>query len=204
MLKEEWTVDSRIAVLVATHVIEMRERLAEMAQLVSQHAAKSQQKQKKYYNRGAKSHRFQVGDLVLVLLPTAANQLELQWTGAYKIMKKVGAVDYEIEMPGRRQERKIYHVNLMKKWHVLTSEPQTVLLVADFEPLEDADKFSSAEHGGWSGKTADWEHLSAKQFFPLEDGSFQEIMLAVLEPQKAQLTQVLLSYPNVIPYRGKF
>ena len=29
-------------------------------------------------------------------------------------MKKVGGVDYEIEMPGRRQERKIYHVNLMK------------------------------------------------------------------------------------------
>ena len=41
----------------------------------------------------------------------------------YKIIKKVGAVDYEIEMPGRRQERKIYQVNLMKKWHVLTSDP---------------------------------------------------------------------------------
>ena len=73
-----------------------------------------------------------------MLLPKAANRLKLQWTGPYKILKKVGAVDYEIEMPRRRQERKIYHVNLMKKWHVMTPKPKTVLVAADFEPMEDA------------------------------------------------------------------
>ena len=61
-------------------------------------------------------------------------------------MYKVGAVDYEIEMPGSKQERKIYHVNLMKKWHVMTSKPQTVLLAADLEPMEDTDEFDSMEH----------------------------------------------------------
>ena len=62
------------------------------------------------------------------------NLAKLQWSGPYKIIKKVDAVDYEIEMPGRRQERKIYDVNLMKQWHVWTSEPQAVLLATDFEP----------------------------------------------------------------------
>ena len=133
-----------------------------------------------------------------MLLSKAANRLELQWTGPYKILKKVGAVDYEIEMPGRRQERKIYHVNLMKKWHVMTSKPQTVLVAADLEPMEDADKSGSMEHQSWSGEIADWEHPSAEQFFPLEDGGFQDVILDVPEPQRAQLTQVLLSYPNVI------
>ena len=84
----------------------------------------------------------------------------------------MGAVDYEIEMPGSKQERKIYHVNLMKKWHVMTSKPQTVLLAADLEPMEDADEFDSMEYESWWGETADWEHLSAEQFFPLEDGGF--------------------------------
>lgn len=28
----------------------------------------------------------------------------------------VGAVDYEIEMPGKRDETKVYHVNILKKW----------------------------------------------------------------------------------------
>ena len=42
VLREEWIGDRGTAVPVATHVIEMGERLAEMAQLVSEHAAKSQ------------------------------------------------------------------------------------------------------------------------------------------------------------------
>ena len=126
VLREEWTGHRETAVPVATHVIEMKKRLAEIAQLVSEHAAKNQEKQKEYYDRGAKSRRFEVGDQVLVLLPTAVNRLKLQWTGPYKIIKKVGAVDYEIEMPGRRQERKIYHVNLMKKWCALTCDTQAV------------------------------------------------------------------------------
>ena len=53
-----------------------------------------------------------------MFLTTAANQLKLQWTGSYKMIRNmhVGAVDYEIKMPGRRQERKIYHVNLVEDW----------------------------------------------------------------------------------------
>ena len=72
MLREEWTKDRGTAVPVATHVIEVKKRLAEIAQLVSEHAVKNHEKQKKYYDRGAKSRRFEVGDQVLVLLPTAA------------------------------------------------------------------------------------------------------------------------------------
>ena len=78
-----------------------------MAQLASEHVAKSQQKQNRYCDKGAKSRRFKVEDQVLVLLSTAVSCNRLN-------MKKLGVVDYEIEMPGMRQERKIYHVNLMK------------------------------------------------------------------------------------------
>ena len=115
-------------------------------------------------------------------------------------MKKVAAVDYEIEVPGRRQERIIYHVNLMKKWQVMTYKPQTVLFAADLEPIcmEDADESGNIELESWSEETTDWEHLSAEQFFPLEDGGFQDFILYIPEPQRAQLTQVLLSYSNVI------
>ena len=39
----------------------------------------------------------------------------------------MGTVDCEIETPGRRRERRIYHINLLKKWHVL----QAALVVQD-------------------------------------------------------------------------
>ena len=92
----------------------MRERLAEMTGLVAKHAVARQEKQKQQYDKNAKSRSFQAGHQVLVLLPVRANRLKLQWTGPFKVTRKVGVVDYEIEMPGRRQEKKIYHVNLIK------------------------------------------------------------------------------------------
>ena len=112
VLREDWTGNRDSAVPVATYIIEMRERLAEMSQLVAKHSASGQQKQKQYYDRSAKYRSFEVGDQVLVLLPTTANKLKLRWTDPYKVSKKVSSVDYEVEMPGRRHEKKVYHVNL--------------------------------------------------------------------------------------------
>jgi len=85
-----------------------------MAHLVAEHTAKSRAKQKQYYDRSAKSCIFDVGDQVSVLLPTTTNRLKLQWTGPFKVTRKVGTVDYEVKTPGRRQEKWIYYVNLMK------------------------------------------------------------------------------------------
>ena len=39
--------------------------------------------------------------------------------------KKVTKVDYEVETPGRRREKKVYHINLLKKWN---SAPEKAML----------------------------------------------------------------------------
>ena len=135
VLREDWTGDKETTVPVATHIIEMRKQLAEMTGLVAKHAAARQEKQKQQYDKIARSRSFQAGDQVLALLPVGANRLKLQWTGPFKVTRKVGVVDYEIEMPSRRQEKKIYHMNLIKKWHVTPSQllVQTTSLVIDPE-----------------------------------------------------------------------
>ena len=63
----------------------------------------------------------EVGDEVLVLIPTKQNKLQLQWSGPYQITRRVTTVDYEVKRTGRRQEKKIYHVNLLKKWYPSSS-----------------------------------------------------------------------------------
>ena len=142
-------------------MLEMREWLAEMSQLVAKHSANSQQKQKQHYDRSAKCRSFEVGDQVFALLPTAANKLKLRWTGPYKVSKKVSPVDYEVEMPGKRHEKKVYHVNLMKKWHVMTPHPQAALLTTGSE-LQ--DEITSAEN------PEEWVGSSTEQFFLAKDG----------------------------------
>lgn len=40
-------------------------------------------------------------------------------------------VDYEVQTPGRRQERRPYHVNLVKKWHPPDRGSRMVCLALD-------------------------------------------------------------------------
>ena len=34
-----------------------------------------------------------------------------------QVVRKVTTVDFEMEMPGKRRKKKIYHANFLKKWH---------------------------------------------------------------------------------------
>ena len=59
---------------------------------------------------------FNVGDKVLVLLPTAAFKLQAQWKGPYSITRKVSPANYQVEMTGHRRRRKRFHINMLRKW----------------------------------------------------------------------------------------
>ena len=71
----------------------------------------------------------EVGEEVLVFLPTKQNKLQLQWTDLYT--RKITPVDYEVKRPGHTQENKIYHVNLLKKWHPSSSSHAKVTNAAE-------------------------------------------------------------------------
>ena len=107
ILKEEWTgCADEGEVPVATYVVEMRDRLEEMAELVHQNLDRAQQQQKTAYDKGLKPQSFHVGEEVLVLLPASHNKLKLEWVGPYQVVQKVTAVDYELQTPGNRQGKK--------------------------------------------------------------------------------------------------
>ena len=51
---------------------------------------KSQTRQKRYYARKTRQRRFRPGDKVLVLLPTNANKLLMQWKGPFEVIAVTG------------------------------------------------------------------------------------------------------------------
>ena len=126
---------------------------------------------------------------MLVLLPTTANRLKLHWTGPFKVTRKLGTVDYEVETPGRRQERKVYHVNLMKKWYVMPSQPSVQAVSMAMGPVEAVPESEDTQY---------WQETSEEQFFPLEVDGVQEVNLNISEPQRGQLCEILLSFPQVL------
>ena len=101
---------------VVSYVLLVRERLSKMTELVQKNLSKAQQQQKRWYDSNARSREFNPGDRVLVLLPSSTNKLWAQWQGPYEIKRRIGKVDYEVEMFDKKKRKRVLHVNLLKEW----------------------------------------------------------------------------------------
>ena len=92
-------------------------------------------KYKAYYDRGAKPRSLEVGDKVLILLPTDHNKLLLQWKGPYTILQRFNDVDYKVQVKGKA---KTYHINLLKQYIPRKPADEAALCVFD-PPLVSID-----------------------------------------------------------------
>ena len=72
---------------------------------------KNQGRNKSLYNRKAKKRSFQVGDKILVLLPTDQNKLLMQWKGPFEIKGTKWGSNYQVEV---NKKVKTYHINMLK------------------------------------------------------------------------------------------
>ena len=71
ILKESWTKETVVPDVKTSYqyVLELRERLDDTTKIALEELKRSQSKNKRLYDRGAKRRAFQVGDKVLILLP---------------------------------------------------------------------------------------------------------------------------------------
>lgn len=114
--------------LVLSYIIETREKLAEMADLVSEKEQDSKANQKRYYDRNARNRSFEVGDKVLVLLPTSTKTLLAHWKGPFPVVEKVSPVDYKVRHDNG--VTKVYHVNMLKRWFERNEEQDEQVMAA--------------------------------------------------------------------------
>ena len=144
VLKETWERSPKSDDSVVSHVLVMRERMEQMATLVQNNLEKAQKSQKEWYDRHARQRKFEAGDQVLVLLPTTTSKLTARWQGPYAIVKCVGKVNYLVNMQDRRKRHRVFHVNMLKKWCVPSSN---TYLALDEEDREDIITWKDDEEG---------------------------------------------------------
>ena len=84
---------------------------------------KVQFKQKTYYDKRARSRKFDVGENVLLLLPTESNKLLLQWKGPYEVVEIVNRMDYKVDVDG---VVRTYHANMLKQYVELKNLVSTI------------------------------------------------------------------------------
>ena len=71
-------------------------------------------KQKVYYDWKTHQRQFEVGDKVLVLLPSNTSKLLAHLKDPFEIIEKVGSVDYKVRV--KRVKETVFHVKMLKKW----------------------------------------------------------------------------------------
>ena len=103
VLRDQWEARQRSDESVVSYVLKMRERLQEMSDVVRENLAVSQAMQKEWYNHKARFREFNVGDQVLVMLPTSSNKLLAQWQGPYRVTQRSGRVTYVVDMHDRKK-----------------------------------------------------------------------------------------------------
>ena len=110
ILRELWTgeVDEPDTKTTYQYVLDLKDRLEATCQLAQENLSKSAEKYRRQYNRKAKNRKFEVGDEVLLLLPSNRNKLLMYWQGPFKVVQRVGYLDYKINMNGKV---KTFHAN---------------------------------------------------------------------------------------------
>ncbi|XP_075732859.1 uncharacterized protein LOC142775380 [Rhipicephalus microplus] len=115
LLRETWESKSTDPTVVE-YILELLERLWCARDIAEANMREAQNRAKSYYDRNAKLRAYQEGDQVMVLRPSRANKLEIQWEGPFRVVKKLSDTNYALERKGRRREVVIYHHNLMKSY----------------------------------------------------------------------------------------
>jgi len=115
VLRQNWTKEhvEEEAKTVSKYVQDLKERLELVRNLAITNLKKARLRQEKYYNRRAKERSLEVGEKVLLLLPSHSNKLQICWQGPYVVTRKMSSTNYMVKI---KNKEKMYHVNLLKRY----------------------------------------------------------------------------------------
>ena len=74
------------------------------------------------------------GDRVLALLPIPGKPLQARYYFPYTVDKKISDVNYIVNTPGRRKQKTVMHVNMLKQYIDKDSSSVTPISVVSSVP----------------------------------------------------------------------
>jgi len=165
-------------------MLNTRESLKSCHQMAETVTKTARTKSKTWYDRKARERSFDPGQLVLVCLPVRGNPLEAKYCGPYKVLQRIGPVDYEIATPDRRKTQRICHINMLKAYVVRDPKFATLTLDICITDVEDRVSIDTDPATNELGPSA----LDVDTGFVLDH----------LDPErKHQLNKLLSSYTDI-------
>ena len=200
VMKESWEERENVGEDVLTYVMKMRERLATMTEIAHENLGKAQQKQKQWYDKKARNRELEEGQQVLVLLPSSQKKLHAAWQGPYKVTKKVGTVDYEVDMHDKKKRRRIFHINMLKPWNT----PENVTYsMTEVDGIEDYSEDIQQPFEDNDGNPYINEELSISQQQQMEGllGEYRDVLSSI--PGKIGLVKHKIDVGDAKPIKQR-
>uniref|UniRef100_A0A8C5MZC9 Integrase catalytic domain-containing protein n=1 Tax=Leptobrachium leishanense TaxID=445787 RepID=A0A8C5MZC9_9ANUR len=107
--------DDQEGLPVLSYVLELREHLRELTDLVQVNMQEAQTQQKAWYDQSTRS-RSLVGQKVLVLKPQRQNKMQAAWQGPYQVVDRLGDNTYVVVSCADTRVRQTFHVNMIKAY----------------------------------------------------------------------------------------
>eukprot|EP00731_Ephydatia_muelleri_P012035 Em0006g929a len=158
VLQESWVAKEKSSENVVSHIMSIREKMAQMTMVVQENLEKMQASQKSWYDQNARVRTLNEGAMVLILLPMSSSALTAQWQGSYKVVKQVGKVHYLIDMHDRRKRKRVFHINMLREFLSNSSAACTSYWSGNLDVDEDD------EIPVWNGSRADNGAEDSPQF----------------------------------------
>lgn len=163
--EEEWTGPEQGKESTISFLLSVYERLETARDLANEVERKSKKKMKEQYDRGTKERAFEVGELVLILLPTSTNKLVAKWMGPYPITERLGKTTYRVRTGSGAKGIRVFHINMMSRWE---SPSAVCLLAQEDDDLEKDEDFPSWDDQGSKTPTINPD-LTPKQTKEMEE-----------------------------------
>ena len=116
LLKEKFLSDDDSSLNLLQYVSDFKNRLSKACEAARSNLKSAQTKMKSHYDENALDRNFEPGDKVLALLPIPGKPLQARYYGPYTVHKKLSDVNYIVNTPGRRKQKQLCHINMLKKY----------------------------------------------------------------------------------------
>ena len=193
LLKEKWLTETSSLNLL-DYVSNFKERLYNACKLAQENLKSSQTKMKRWYDKDARNRVFKPGDKVLVFLPIPGHPLQARYFGPYEIESKLSDVNYVVKTPGRRKEKRVCHINMLKEYFDRCDQTsvKSVSTLANVETLENCTENEI------SVESSEKDFNQSVRLKNSEILTNLDTKLGHLDShQREQIQQLMASYPSI-------
>ena len=152
LLKEKFLSNDETPLNLLQYVSDFRNRLSRACEVARSNLKTSQGKMKARYDNHVIDRKFKPGDKVLALLQIPGRPLQARYFGPYTIDKKTSDLNYIINTPGRRKNKQMCHVNMLKQYFDRDSSISKPITVVNTIPQE-SNVFEPEVNSGFIDKS---------------------------------------------------